>query len=235
MKRAQQKGAVQIELVDIRQFTTDKHGTVDDRPYGGGAGMVMQVEPVVKALRSVVPGTHTATEATRNRVLLTSAKGRPYTQYKARQLSMAEHVVIIAGHYEGIDERMLAYVDEEVSLGDFVMTGGEIAAAAITDSVVRLLPGVLKKQPATEEESFFEVSLEELIKQVGPDQQLERLSQQGKERIQLLEYPHYTRPETFEGKTVPSILLGGNHTQIYRWRMQQAYQQTKLKRPDLLE
>ncbi|MFW5703347.1 MAG: tRNA (guanosine(37)-N1)-methyltransferase TrmD [Patescibacteria group bacterium] len=233
LKRAQQRNQVTIELINIRNFTSDKHKTADDRPYGGGAGMVMMVQPVVQALRSVI--TDDAHHATRNKVLLTSAKGKPFKQSKAHELTMSEHIVIIAGHYEGIDERILAYVDEEVSVGDFVMTGGEIAAAAITDAIVRLLPGVLKKETATEEESFFTVSVEELIRLVGVDPHLQELHRRGVDRVQLLEYPHYTRPEEFEGKQVPEILLEGNHKKIHEWRLQQAYKQTVQKRPDLLQ
>lgn len=233
LKRAQQQNLVEIELINIRDFTSDKHKTADDRPYGGGAGMVMMVEPVVQALRSVI--SDDAHHATKNKVLLTSAKGRPYTQKKARELTMSEHIVIIAGHYEGIDERLLAYVDEEVSIGDFVMTGGEIAAAAITDSVVRLLPGVLKKDSATEEESFFMVEVAELIRLVGSEADLVELQRNGVVQVPLLEYPHYTRPEEFEGKRVPEILLEGNHRKIHEWRLQQAYKQTLQKRPDLLQ
>lgn len=234
LKRAQEKGAVEIEIINIREFAEDNYHTVDDRPYGGGAGMVLMVEPLAKALRSVIPEIDTAKHATKNRVLLTSPKGPHYNQQKARELAMMDHLVIIAGHYEGVDERIHAFVDEEVSLGDFVLTGGEIAAAAITDSVVRLLQGVLKKDSATEEESFYEVSVLELIKVVGPAVELVALRDRGVEFVQLLEYPHYTRPEEFEGKKVPEVLMGGNHKEIHTWRLQMAYKETLQKRPDLL-
>ncbi len=232
MKRAIEQQVVSISTVDIRGFATNKHQTVDDRPYGGGAGMVMQAEPVVTAVRSVLPTAGTVTD--KQRVLLTSARGRSYSQAMARELAELEELVIIAGHYEGVDERVSAVVDDEVSIGDFVMTGGELAAAAITDSVVRLIPGVLTTDGATEEESFYEVAIDELIAVVGATEPLTSLRDQGKKTVQLLEYPHYTRPETFEGMTVPEILLGGNHLEIGRWRLAQAYRTTIERRPDLL-
>lgn len=231
IKRAIEKEQVQIEIVDIRSFATDKYRTVDDKPYGGGVGMVMKMEPVIAALRSVVP----TVPDTSTRVLMTSAKGAHYNQAKAKELAQLEQVVILCGHYEGFDDRITRFVDEEVSIGDFVMTGGEIAAAAITDSIVRLLNGVLKKETATEEESFYTVPLELLIKAVGPSAELTQLKEAGRTSVQLLEYPHYTRPEEFEGLTVPEVLLGGNHAEIEKWRLQQAFKETLKKRPDLLQ
>lgn len=155
-------------------------------------------------------------------------------QSKAQELSSCEHVIIVCGHYEGVDERIMDEIDEEVSIGDFVMTGGEIAAAAIVDSVVRLLPGVLKKDDATEDESFMHVLLSELVAAVGETEDLTRLMAFGKTSVQLLEYPHYTRPEVWEGKTIPDVLLCGDPKKIRVWKLQQAYAQTKSKRPDLL-
>jgi tRNA (guanine37-N1)-methyltransferase len=231
IKRAIEKELVQIEVVDIRSFATDKYRTVDDKPYGGGVGMVMKIEPVIAALRSVV----SATPAVPTRVLMTSAKGAHYNQAKAKELAQLEQVVILCGHYEGIDDRVTRFIDEEVSIGDFVMTGGEIAAAAITDSIVRLQNGVLKKETATAEESFYTVPLELLIKAVGPSAELTHLKEAGRTSVQLLEYPHYTRPEEFEGLTVPEVLLGGNHAEIEKWRLQQAFKETLKKRPDLLQ
>lgn len=226
--RAQTKGAVTIHIVNLRDYATDSYGTVDGRPYGGGAGMVLRVDVLAQALAAA------AVEQSKPHVLLTSAKGQPYTQAKAHELARLEHVAIICGRYEGVDERIMPQVDEEVSLGDFVMTGGEIAAAAVIDSVVRLLPGVLKKDDATEDESFMHIELSELISAVGASEQLTSLVQAGRTHVQLLEYAHYTRPEDYKGMGVPEILLCGDPKKIRVWKLQQAYAQTLQKRPDLL-
>ncbi len=227
IKRAQEKGLVQIELVDLRDFGIDDHRTVDDRPYGGGAGMVLRADVVAKALDKV--------KTDKALTVLTSAKGKAFDQKKAEGYSTMEHLIIVAGHYEGFDERVLDLVDEEVSIGNFVLTGGEIAVAAIVDSVVRLVPGVLKKEDAPKEESFFEVSVDDLIKVVGENKTLKKLKEKGVENVPLLEYPHYTRPEDFMGKKVPEVLLSGNHKEIENWRLKEAFQETLKKRPDLLE
>lgn len=203
IKRAVEKKLVEIEVIYLRDFATDSYGTVDDRPYGGGAGMVLKVDVLHQAIKKA--------KTKNSHVVLTSARGRVFNQDKAKQFSKLSHLVIIAGHYEGVDERVLDYVDEEISIGDFVMTGGEIAAAAITDSVVRLIPGVLKKDEATVNETF----------DIG-----------GRK---LLEYPQYTRPEIYQGKKVPKILLTGDHKKIEKWRQEQALELTKKRRPDLLD
>lgn len=207
IKRAVEKKLADVELVQLRDFAADSYGTVDGKPYGGGVGMVLRVDVLHRALESVKKN---APEK-KAHVVLTSAKGAPYRQATAARFSKLEHLIIVAGHYEGVDERFLDYVDEEVSIGDFVMTGGEIAAAAIADSVVRLVPGVLKKEEATRIESFSQ--------------------EKGKT---LLEYPQYTRPEEFNGKKVPDILLSGHHKEIEKWRSGMAVRETEKKRPDLL-
>ena len=215
IKRAVEKKLTEIEIVDLRKFATDSYGTVDDRPYGGGAGMVLKVDVLHKAIQSVIPNTSLSSRAKSRdpakRIVLTSARGRVFDQDKAKKFSKLNHLVIIAGHYEGVDERVLDYVDEELSIGDFVMTGGEIAAAAIIDAAVRLIPGVLKKSDATANETF----------DIG-----------GRK---LLEYPHYTRPEVYQGKKVPEVLLGGDHKKIDEWRLKKALELTKKRRPDLLD
>lgn len=208
VKRAMEKKLVEIELVQLREFAVDKYGSVDGKPYGGGTGMVLRVDVLHAALEKTIAA---APRAKARKVLLTSAKGKAYTQEDARGLATLDHLVIIAGHYEGVDERILDYVDGEISLGDFVMTGGEICAAAVADSVTRLIPGVLRKEDATEIESFSVTG--------------------GKK---LLEAPHYTRPEEFKGKRVPAVLLSGNHKEIEAWRKQKAMEETRKKRPDLL-
>ena len=215
IKRAVEKKLTEIEIVDLRKFATDSYGTVDDRPYGGGAGMVLKVDVLHKAIQSVIPNTSLSSRAKSRdpakHIVLTSARGKVFDQDKAKKFSKLNHLVIIAGHYEGVDERVLDYVDEELSIGDFIMTGGEIAAAAIIDAAVRLIPRVLKKSDATANETF----------DIG-----------GRK---LLEYPHYTRPEVYQGKKVPEVLLGGDHKKIDEWRLKKALELTKKRRPDLLD
>ncbi|MBI3620074.1 tRNA (guanosine(37)-N1)-methyltransferase TrmD [Candidatus Roizmanbacteria bacterium] len=226
VKRAIEKKLVEIEIVNLRRFALDAYGAVDDRPYGGGAGMVLRVDILRAALDSI-----TAKEKT----VLTSVKGPVFTHKKAVEYAKLKHLVIIAAHYEGVDERVLGAVDEEISMGDFVMTGGEIAAAAIVDAVVRLIPGVLKKGEATQNESFCTVNLDSLIKITGEDNTLANLKAKGNEEITLLEYPQYTRPEDCRGQKVPAVLLSGDRKKIGEWRLKMAFEETKKKRPDLLE
>jgi len=210
IKRAQTKKLVEIELINLRDFAVDDYGSVDDKPYGGGVGMVLRIEPIYEALKKIKNQKSKVKNTTQNsKVILTSPKGKKFDQTKALEYSKIDHLIIVSGHYEGVDERVLDFVDEEISLGDFVMTGGEITAAAIADSVVRLVPGVLKKTDAIKNESFN-------IK-----------------NKKLLEYPQYTRPESFMGKKVPSILLSGNHAEIEKWRLKKALEITRKKRPDL--
>lgn len=228
VKRAIERKQVEIELVNIRDFATDAYKTVDDKPYGGGAGMVLRVDVLERALQATTTKDHTS------KIILTSAKGTPFHQKKAREYMKLDHLTLIAGHYEAVDERVLSMVDEEISLGDFVMTGGEITAAAIVDAIVRLIPGVLKKDEATEEESFRWYSVQDLLKVSGDDEVLRRLSDNNVGEVQLLEYPHYTRPEDWNGKKVPDVLLSGNHAAIKAWRIKQSLEMTKRLRPDLL-
>lgn len=231
--RAIEKNQVEIDIVNLRDFATDKYKTVDDKPYGGSAGMVLKVDILHKAIDQFKISNLKFN--IKEKIVLTSPRGTVYNQKKAKDYSKLDHLIIIAGHYEGIDERVSKYIDEEVSVGDFVLTGGEIAAAAIVDSVVRLMPGVLKKDEATENESFFNVSIDTLIKTVGEHEVLHGLKQRGVKTVQLLEYPHYTRPETYDGQIVPEVLLSGHHAEIERWRMQKAFELTLARRRDLLE
>lgn len=207
VKRAIDKKLVKINLINLRDFAINKYGQVDDRPYGGGAGMIIRVEPVYNAIKSL----NLKKKDRKSKIVLTSAKGKVFNQEKAKEYSKLENLVLIAGHYEGVDERVSKYVDEEISIGDFILTGGEIVASAITDSVVRLIPRVLKKEEAVKDESFS--------KRKGQ---------------KLLEYPQYTRPEEFKGHKVPEILLSGNHKTINEWKMKKAYEETETKRKDLL-
>jgi len=236
VKKAKEKGLIEIELINLRDFALDSYGTVDDRPYGGGAGMVLRVDVLYKALKQIKNKNEKRKMTMKNeKIVLTSPKGEVFNQKKAKEYAKLDHLVIICGHYEGVDERVLNFVDEEVSLGDFVMTGGEITAAAITDAVCRLIPGVLKKDEATKIESFFEVSVDKLIEVIGEDEILKKLKEKGVKKVKLLEYPQYTRPEDFLGFKVPKILLSGNHKEIEIWRLKKAYEETRRRRADLLK
>lgn len=202
--RAQKKGLLELELINLREFGEGAHQIVDDRPYGGGVGMVFRADILAKAVKSVKRKTKNS------KLILTSASGKPYKQAKAKEFSKLDHLIIICGHYEGVDQRFIdKYVNEEVSIGDYVLTGGEIPAMVIIDSVTRLLPKVLEKEEATLDESFS-----------NPN---------------LLEYPQYTRPEEFEGEKVPEVLLSGNHGEIKNWRKKAAKQKTAKVRPDLTQ
>jgi len=205
--KAIEKGLIEVGTHNIRDYATDRHRTTDDSPYGGGAGMVMKVEPVVAALRDLQKRAEgDGTEKHRSKVVLATPQGIPFSHSLARDLSSLAAITIVCGRYEGVDERIRNYVDLEVSIGDYVLTGEEIPALVIMDAVSRFVPGVLGKEASPEVESFSEG---------------------------LLEYPQYTRPEQFEGMKVPDVLLSGNHAEIERWRRAQSLLRTKRKRPDL--
>lgn len=207
--RAAEAGILEIRIHDLRDWTFDRHRTVDDRPFGGGEGMVLKPEPLFLALESVLP----RRDPVRHRVVLLSAQGRPFNQRAARRLAGFEEVVLICGRYEGVDERVAEHLaDEELSVGDFVLSGGELPAAVVIDCVARLLPGVLGNEASSVHESF---------------------SGNG-EDAGMLDYPQYTRPADFRGWTVPEVLLGGNHAAIAAWRRRAAYGKTGRMRPELL-
>ena len=199
IKRAIEKGIVEINIIDFREFSHLSNHQVDDTPYGGGSGMVLRCEPLVDAIESV--------KTMDSKVLLMCPQGVPYKEKKAIELSKEKHLIFVCGHYEGYDERIRNFVDEEISIGDYVLTGGEIPAMAIMDSVIRLLPGVIK------EDSYLEDSF----------------------MNNRLDYPTYTKPATFRGLTVPEVLLSGDHAKIKQWREEQALENTKKRRKDLLE
>lgn len=202
LKRAAEKELVRFMVHDLRDFSHNRHRQVDDSPYGGGAGMVMMAAPVIEAVESI------RGDKLERRVILLSPQGRRYTQQRAESLRRAgESLLFICGRYEGIDERVKSVVDEELSIGDFVLTGGELAALVIIDSIVRLIPGALGDDASSVEESFS---------------------------WGILDYPHYTRPVALRGMEVPRVLLSGNHGEIWRWRRKEALRNTLLKRPDLL-
>lgn len=202
--RAMEKGLLSLETVNIRDFSVNNRGRVDDYPYGGGAGMVMQAEPVYRAWQSVVSGMEK-----KPRTLYMSPQGRVFDQQMAQEFSQEEELILLCGHYEGMDERLIEeIVDEEVSIGDYVLTGGELPALVVMDAVSRLVGGVLHNEESAEYDSFHDG---------------------------LLEYPQYSRPEEWHGKVVPSILLSGHHANVDRWRREQSLLRTMERRPDLME
>jgi tRNA (guanine37-N1)-methyltransferase len=199
MARAAEKGAMEWGCVNPRDFSEDRHRKVDDRPFGGGPGMVMMVEPLAKAVKSV--------KKKGSRVILMSPQGKRFDDAYANELAKEKHLVLVCGHYEGVDERAMDLFDEELSVGDYVLTGGELPALTVADAVVRKLPGVLKKDEAVASESFA---------------------------AGLLDFPQYTRPRTWKGREVPEVLFSGDHAKIAEWRRQAAYKATSRKRPDLI-
>ena len=201
MKRAQAKKKAMFFVHDLRKFTTDKHLKVDDRPFGGGPGMVMSPQPIFDAVKKIKG-------ARKAKVILMTPRGKPLTQKLAKSLTKNKNMIILCGHYEGVDERVMKLVDESISIGDYVLTGGELAAMVVVDAVVRLVPGVLGKEASLHHESFEE---------------------------DLLEYPQYTRPANFRGMKVPDVLLSGHHLSIEEWRKEQSRTITKKHRPDLLK
>ena len=204
IKRACDEGKISIEAINIRDFSKNKHNHIDDYPYGGGAGMVMQAQPIYDAYMSIKDKLSPNCP-----VIYMTPQGKTFKQEKAKSLAKLEDMVILCGHYEGVDERVIEeIVTDEISIGDFVLTGGELAAMTIIDAVSRLIPGVLNKEASFEDESFSD---------------------------NLLEYPQYTRPYEFLGRKVPDVLLSGHHKNIEKWRKEQSILRTKLKRPDLIE
>jgi len=234
VRRAQTEGLVEIRLHDLREFTHDRHRTVDDRPFGGGEGMVLKPEPLAEALASlgVKPKAGAEGLGTRGagtRVILLSAQGRVFTQAVARELAGLERVVLICGRYEGVDERINElYCDMELSIGDYVLSGGEPAAAVVVDATMRLIPGVLGNEASGEFESFGAADAE-----INADVEGVPRSQHGAGGV--LDYPHYTRPAEFGGLETPQVLMNGDHAQIRRWRREQQLKKTLRNRPELLE
>ena len=200
--KARSKDILNIDVVNFREYSTNKHRSVDDYPFGGGAGMVLQPEPVISALRDHLDLNDPDTE-----IILMSPQGRPFNQEAACELSKKKRLAFICGHYEGFDERIRAFVTAEYSIGDYVLTGGELPAMVMIDAISRLIPGVIKEQESYEEDSFYHG---------------------------LLEYPHYTRPQNFEGMEVPEVLLSGHHANIEKWKDQKAMENTLKNRPELL-
>jgi len=203
--RAQERGIVTLTVWDLRDFTTDKHRTVDDYPYGGGPGMILKPEPIFRAVDQILEKNPEASP----KIIFMTPQGEPYTQAKAKELAGEDYLIFLCGHYRGVDERVVeALVTDEISIGDYILTGGELASAVVVDSVVRLLPGVLGDFDSAEGDSFSN---------------------------ERLDYPHYTRPAVFRGMRVPEVLLSGHHAEIEAWREGKALERTRERRPDLLE
>lgn len=202
--RAEKKNIIEFNIVNIRDYATNKHNRVDDYPYGGGRGMVMQAEPIYMAYEDICKNT-----GTKPHVIYMSPKGEVFSQKKAVELSLHEDILILCGHYEGVDQRIIdEIVDEEISIGDYVLTGGEIPAMTVIDCVSRMVEGVLSNEDSFTDESHYSG---------------------------LLEYPQYTRPPVFRGREVPDVLLSGNHALISKWRMEKSLEETEKKRPDMLK
>src|SRR6187399_669450 len=209
IRRAKLAGIVEINVHDIREFATDKHKMVDDRPFGGGDGMVMKPEPIFAAIEAVVGTSERDNYPAGTSVVMLSPQGRPFKQAVAKEMADVKHLVLICGRYEGVDERVNdALVTEEISIGDYVLSGGEPAAIVVVDGIVRLQPGALGSDTSAENDSFSD---------------------------RLLDCPHYTRPAEFRGMKVPDVLLNGNHAEIEKWRLERALEKTKRNRPDLIE
>jgi tRNA (guanine37-N1)-methyltransferase len=229
VKRALTNGLIEIGLHNLRDFAHDRHRTVDDRPFGGGEGMVLKPEPLIEAVESLGVTPKAARDTARESVVLLSAQGAKFTQNIARDLSALERVVLICGRYEGVDERVNELAcDRELSIGDYVLSGGELASAVIVDATMRLIPGVLGNEDSSAYESFGHAD-----ERFARDSDSPPRSTHGSGG--LLDYPHYTRPAEFRGLAVPEILASGNHDQIRRWRRERALEKTLRNRPDLLE
>jgi tRNA (guanine37-N1)-methyltransferase len=232
VRRAREAGIAQIHAQDLREFTKDRHKTVDDRPFGGGEGMVLKPEPLFEAVekllgQSLGDAAQPSSLPTGTAVVLLSAAGKLFTQETARRLTKLERIVLICGRYEGVDERVAEHLaTEEISVGDYVLSGGELPAALVLDAVTRLLPGALGNEASTENESFRQLDAIDASATTGN-------SHPRRARL-LLDYPHYTRPAEFRGWKVPDVLIGGHHAEVAKWRAQQATEKTRRNRPDLL-
>lgn len=225
VRRAQEAGLAAIEVHDLRAFAHDRHKTVDDRPFGGGEGMVLKPEPIFECIEALNVAPREAPKDARESVVLLSAQGKRFDQSVANELAALERIVLICGRYEGVDERVGHYLaDRELSIGDYVLSGGELGAAVIVDCVTRLIPGAVGNQASTQQESFTTFSQTQV--EDGPSS---TCTSGG-----LLDYPHYTRPADFRGMGVPEVLASGNHEEIRRWRRRTALEKTLRNRPDLL-
>ena len=243
VRRAREAGLVKIAIHDLREFTRDRHRTIDDRPFGGGAGMVLKPEPIFECVESLGLGARPDRPAARQSVVLLSAQGKRFDQKLASELAELDRIVLICGRYEGVDERVGTFLaDREISIGDYVLSGGELGAAVIVDTVTRLIPGAVGNEDSTRQESFVAGP------ESGENGDADRFAPNGAEWSLratqpdstcssggLLDYPHYTRPADFRGMKVPKVLVEGNHEEIRRWRRKSALEKTLQNRPDLLD
>jgi tRNA (guanine37-N1)-methyltransferase len=239
LRRARETGLVHVNIQDLREFTKDKHRTVDDRPFGGGAGMVLKPAPLFEAVESLLGQSmgdagSPATRKPDTAVVLLSAAGKLFHQETARRFAQLDRILFICGRYEGVDERVATHLaTDEISIGDYVLSGGELAAMLILDSVTRLLPGALGNEASSQNESFApapEIMETAKKRSVAKTQE----SAEGDGRYLLLDFPHYTRPAEYRGWTVPEVLIGGNHAEVAKWRSEAALEKTRRNRPDLL-
>ncbi len=230
VRRAREAGIIEVRVQDLREFTHDRHRTVDDRPFGGGEGMVLKPEPVFEAVESLLghgvgDASQQAPPELKTAIVLTSAAGKIFRQETARRYAALERIILICGRYEGVDERVAQFLaTEEISVGDYVLSGGELPAALILDAVTRLLPGALGNEASAENESF----------QVATEAEVFTGHESRANSHLLLDFPHYTRPAEFRGWKVPEVLIGGHHAEVARWRHAAAVEKTRLNRPDLL-
>jgi tRNA (guanine37-N1)-methyltransferase len=232
-RRAQEMGLATVQVHDLREFTHDRHRTVDDRPFGGGEGMVLKPEPLFECLEAMnlAPIEERNAGRAKQSVVLLSAQGQRLTQKVAAELALLDRIVLICGRYEGVDERVAEFLaDRELSIGDYVLSGGEIAAAVVVEAVMRLLPGAVGNEASTRQESFTQESFTIEARPKNAGRADSTCGSNG-----LLDYPHYTRPAEFRGIAVPEALMSGNHEEIRRWRRQRALEKTLRNRPDLLE
>jgi tRNA (guanine37-N1)-methyltransferase len=232
-RRAQEMGLAEIQVHDLREFTHDRHRTVDDRPFGGGEGMVLKPEPLFECLESmgVAPREERLAGRVKQSVVLLSAQGQRFTQKVAAELALLDRIVLVCGRYEGVDERVADFLaDRELSIGDYILSGGELGAAVIVEAVMRLLPGAVGNERSTQQESFTVDSKAVDSKAKDASGADSTCGSNG-----LLDYPHYTRPAEFRGIKVPEELMSGNHEEIRKWRRQRALEKTLRNRPDLLE
>jgi tRNA (guanine37-N1)-methyltransferase len=235
VRRAREAGLVKIAIHDLRAFTRDRHKTVDDRPFGGGQGMILKAEPIFECVESLKVARREERAAAKQSVVLLSAQGKRFDQKMASELSELSRIVLICGRYEGVDERVGMYLaDREISIGDYVLSGGELGAAVIVDTVARLIPGAVGNEASTRQESFVaerELGIKDLAGEGARPTQPDSTCGSGG----LLDYPHYTRPADFRGMKVPEVLVNGNHEDIKRWRRRSALEKTLQNRPDLLD
>ena len=240
VRRARETGIVQVNIQDLRDFTRDRHRTVDDRPFGGGEGMVLKPEPLFEAVEKLL-GSSAGDAAEEKKpsadtaIVLLSAAGKRFTQATARRFAQLQRIIFICGRYEGVDERVAEHLaTDEISVGDYVLSGGELPAMLILDAVTRLLPGAVGNEASTQNESFSALAISAAPQSstgdsaVQPDQQA-----RSAEPTHLLDFPHYTRPADYRGWKVPEVLIGGNHAEVAKWRRQKATEKTRRNRPDL--